>query len=351
MLPRERVVTALRRQVPDRVPFFIRLTPPMLDEMACRTGRRDPEAYFDTDVRDVRILPSQSPADFARYLVGKPAGTYVDDLGGGRLAGQYLHYQHYIPLLEGATTVAEFEAFPLPDIDASYRFAGYPERVQALHVQGYAVRGWLGSLFEWSWHVRGFEELLVDFAARPALAECLLDLRTDLLCRAARCYAAAGVDVLAIHDDIAMQSGPMMSVPMWTRWLQPRLAAIIAAAREAQPGVLVFYHTDGAAAPFVPGLIDAGVDILNPVQPECMDGMSVKQAFGACLAFWGGIGTQTVMPFGTPDDVRRTVRNLAATLGEGGGLLLEPTHVLQPDVPWENVLAFVEAARASRYGC
>ena len=102
-------------------------------------------------------------------------------------------------------------------------------------------------------------------------------------------------------------------------------------------------HSDGVIDPIIPELIEIGVDILNPVQPECMDPVQLKREYGNELAFWGTIGTQTTMPFGTPEEVKAVVKERIETVGQGGGLLLAPTHVIEPDVPWENVVAFFEA--------
>jgi uroporphyrinogen decarboxylase len=112
--------------------------------------------------------------------------------------------------------------------------------------------------------------------------------------------------------------------------------------------VLVFYHSDGNILPIIPELIEIGVDILNPIQPECMDPAELKRMYGDKLSFWGTIGTQTTMPFGTPDDVRNEVCERIATVGKGGGLFLSPSHILEPEVPWANIEAFVEAER--KYG-
>lgn len=349
MNPRERVLAALRRQVPDRIPYFIRCTPPVVAQLQERTGETDPAVYFDTDVRDAVIDPPVAEADYGAYLAGKPAGTQVTEEGIGQVQGTFEHYTRNVPLLDQAKTVRDIESFPIPDIGDPNRFATYGSRVAALQAAGYAVRGRIGSLFEWAWQVRGFEQLFLDFAQRPELAERLLDRKTEILCRAARLQLAAGIDVLGINDDIAMQTGPMMSPATWRRWFKPRWARVLAAARDARPDVLVWYHSDGNATAFVPELIEIGVNILNPIQPECMDGAAVKRQFGDRLAFWGGLGTQSVLPFGTPDDVRREVRRLAATLGENGGLLLEPTHQVQPDVPWENILAYIDEARQTWY--
>ena len=90
-----------------------------------------------------------------------------------------------------------------------------------------------------------------------------------------------------------------------------------------------------------------GLDVLNPIQPECMDPAEIKRKYGDRLAFFGTMGNQTTLPFGSPDDVRREVRLRIATVGQGGGLVLAPSHLLEPDVPWENILAFFEAADES----
>jgi len=98
----------------------------------------------------------------------------------------------------------------------------------------------------------------------------------------------------------------------------------------------------------IPDLIEIGVDILNPVQPECMDPVHIKNQYGERLSFWGTIGTQTTLPFGTAEDVANVVKRNIETIGSGGGLLLAPTHMIEPDVPWENIEAFINAIK--KYG-
>jgi uroporphyrinogen decarboxylase len=136
----------------------------------------------------------------------------------------------------------------------------------------------------------------------------------------------------------------LMSPRMWRQWLKPRLARVIEAARAIKPDILVWYHSDGDCRAIMAELIEIGVDILNPVQPECMDPAQIKAQYGDRLSFSGTIGTQTTMPHSTPAGVKAVVKERVATVGQGGGLFLAPTHVLEPDVPWENVIAFIEAA-------
>jgi len=139
------------------------------------------------------------------------------------------------------------------------------------------------------------------------------------------------------------QNKMLMSPATWRRWLKPRLAQVVEAAKSVKPEIHIFYHSDGDCRAIIPDLIEIGVTVLNPVQPECMDPVQLKAEFGDRLAFWGTVGTQTTMPFETPEQVRAVVKERIETVGKGGGLLIAPTHILEPDVPWQNVLAFVEA--------
>lgn len=201
------------------------------------------------------------------------------------------------------------------------------------------------TIFEPAWLMRSMDGLFMDMVDKPEMAEAWLDRITNLRIKMARALAESGIDLLKLGDDIAMQTGPMMSMATWKRWFQPRLAAVIAAAREIQPDLPVYYHTDGAAEFFIEGLIEAGVTILNPIQPECVDVKGVKERFGERLSFWGGMGTQSTMPWGTTDDIRCVTKDLIATLGKGGGFCIAPTHVLEPEVPWENITTFVETVQ------
>ena len=149
--------------------------------------------------------------------------------------------------------------------------------------------------------------------------------------------------VKAAQGDIATQTGMFMSLDMWRQFLKPRLKETIDAVKAIRPDIKVFYHSCGKVEPFIPELIEAGVDILHPVQPDCLDPADIKQKFGKDLIFFGTISVQKTMPFGTPDDVRAEVKSRIEKVGYDGGLILCPSHVLAPEVPWENIVAFFEA--------
>jgi uroporphyrinogen decarboxylase len=156
------------------------------------------------------------------------------------------------------------------------------------------------------------------------------------------------VDLIILGDDIAMQTGMLMSLKMWREFLKPRLKRIIEAAKKVKPDALVFYHSDGKVWDAIPELIEVGVDVLNPIQPDCMDPAEVKREFGKDLSFFGTVSVQETLPKGTPKDVEEEVKLRIETVGKGGGLLIAPSHVLQPDTPWENITAFFEAVE--KYG-
>ena len=133
---------------------------------------------------------------------------------------------------------------------------------------------------------------------------------------------------------------------MWRNILKPRLRTVIDAAKAVNPDILIFYHGCGNLQKIIPDLIEIGVDILNPLQPECMNPLEIKEKFGDRLSFWGTVGTQTTMPFGNAEEVGKVCRQMMEQAGRDGGLLLAPTHVLEPEVPWSNIEAFVETVKA-----
>ena len=191
------------------------------------------------------------------------------------------------------------------------------------------------------------DSLFVDMATDDPMGAFLLDKITDLACFRAEKFAEAGVDILGLGDDIGMQSTTMMSVGMYRKWLD-LVGQVVPAAKAIKPDILISYHWCSSRLPFIDDLIDIGVDILNPVQPECMDFAEVYAKYGTRLSFSGTLGAQKLMPFGTPEQVKAEVRRNLQIAGPRGGLLCCPTHMLEPEVPWENIRAYVEAVKEFR---
>jgi uroporphyrinogen decarboxylase len=170
-----------------------------------------------------------------------------------------------------------------------------------------------------------------------------LDQLTGLARRNAEALAFAGVDVLSLDDDVGMPCTMFISPAMWRRFFKHRMAEIIGAAKAIKPDVRILYHSDGYIEPIVGDLIDIGVNALNPLQPEHMDATRIRQKYGQRLALWGTVGFQTTLSFGTPEEIRFEVKRRIDTIGRAGLVLCPAYDVDEPDIPWENVAAFLEA--------
>ncbi|NPV06399.1 MAG: hypothetical protein HPY83_00375 [Anaerolineae bacterium] len=347
MTPRERVLTALSRRVPDCVPKTMSLCPSQLERFRQETSAEDPASYFGFEVRDVHPLPARPSGDLTPYRRGYPEGARVDEWGVGWAKGSEYHFERILHPLAGARSVQEIARYPLPDLAAEERFAGFAAAVTSLHEQGLAVVAHCtplgGTVFWPAYKLRGMEALMMDMMTTPELAEALLDRVTEVSSRLAARLASFDIDVLWLADDFGTQRALMMRPALWRSWFKPRLQQVIDAARSARAGLLVAFHSDGKIDEIIPDLIDIGVDVLNPLQPEVTNIAAIKREYGGHLAFWGGVGTQTTLPFGSPTDVRQAVRELILAVGAGGGLLVAPTHLVEPEVPWENILALVQA--------
>jgi uroporphyrinogen decarboxylase len=344
MTSRERVLAAVNRRVPDRVPRDISwgLSPAAFERFKRETGTEDFHAWFKVDTRYVNEGPTRLEHDYARYF---GPGVAWNEWGiGHESTRDSQHFTHIVSPLGNATRLAEIVAYPLPDLDADYRLDAVAAEVRAVHGQGLAAMAPLAvTIYEVAWQIRGLEQTLADMLERPELADCLFDRLTGLRIAQTRAYVRAGCDVVMYGDDVSCQTGMIMSPALWRRFFKPRMARIIAAARELSPRIPVFYHSDGDCRAIVEDLIEIGVTILNPVQPECMDPADMKRRYGDRISFWGTIGIQGTLPFGTVDDVRREVKLRMDTVGKGGGLLLGPSHMIEPEVPWENLVALYDA--------
>ena len=358
MNPRENVMALLRREPYEWVPVDLQLCPSLEEEYRRRTGAAvSYQDYFRLPWAGIGDIPmSKKDEQYLPYHPGLKAGSYIDLWGvahePGSAAAKHMTYMR-CPL-KGIDSLSEVRAYPLPDYaagDTAENAASQRAQAAALHARGLAAMGYLTcTIWETSWSIRGMEDLMMDMMSGDPIAAYILDAVTERAVTRARAYARAGVDILYLGDDIGMQKAPMMSLELYCKWLKPRLKQVIDAARAVRPGILVKYHSCGYATPFIPHLIEAGVDILNPIQPESMNFQEIYREFGGKISFDGTIGTQSVMPFGTPQQVRETVFRHLDIARPHGGLLPAPTHLLEPEVPWENIIAYVEACRDYKPG-
>ncbi len=353
MNPRERVLKTLKRLgKPDRVPFEISwgaFTPLLMKTYREKTGAvLLPEEYFDFDTRFVLPGPTRLRTDFSAFFSSLEPQVTFDEWGVGSVPTPYEMPNYKYHPLEKMEHAEQINAFAWPDLGAAYRYAEVAGAVKAYQARGYAVCGEMyQTIFERAWLMRGMETFMTDFHLEPEIAHAICDRITDVRVRQARVFAETGVDIIRLGDDIVTQQGRMMSSEIYKDFIQPGVKKIVAAAKAVNPDVVIFMHCCGRVEDVIDDLLDAGIEVLNPVQPECNNLRRIKEQYGHRLSFWGGIGVQSVMPHGTTEDVRRAVRETIKLLGASGGLVLAPAHILDPAVPWENIEAFIDEARKS----
>ncbi|MBM3130562.1 MAG: hypothetical protein FJ009_18275 [Chloroflexi bacterium] len=368
MNSRERVLTALAHREPDRVPIDIgSCGPTALHATAyaallqCLGIEEEIEFW---DVVGQLAKPSEAVleklgADVRGIRVGGPKNgtriisddTLIDQWGTTwhRTESATCYHISAYPLRNATQT--ELAMYLFPDGKDPHRVNGLAERARFLREQTpYAILGEVsGHILERAQMVRGFDAFLEDLAAQPAFAEELLErifiVENDII-RTFLDAVGAYLDVFAFKDDIAMQSGPVISPRMYRQFIKPyhqKLIEMIKSKTRAK----IWFHSCGAASYAIRDLIEIGVDILNPVQVAAkdMDTARLKREFGNDLCFWGAIDTQNVLPFGSPQDVKAEVKTRLRDLAPGGGYVLASVHNIEADVPGQNILTMTHAAQ------
>ena len=249
----------------------------------------------------------------------------------------------YFPLKgAGLEYLEEYDFSPMDELELEL----LGRKARDLYEQTeYAVFGWLGgSVFEATHYLLGFDEVMFRFADDRTFMVRLFERLTEQTVRNVELYLdAVGpyIQVIGFYDDFGIQTGPMISPSLFRELIKPHLKEIFDRVHELSDA-RVFLHSCGSVYEFIEDFIETGVDILNPVQTSAfnMAPDTLKEKFGNRIAFWGGgCDVQRVLPLGSPDDVRRDVRERIGILGEGGGFVFAPIHNILADVPPENVAA------------
>lgn len=349
LTPRENLRALLDRRSPEWIPFSLDvgalpgLTRPVLERFRQNTGAADPAEHFNFDWRTSSLACRYGGRDPRDHYTDLEPGTTFDEWGIGHApsAIEGTVARSYPPLAH-AETVADIEAHPAPIIDPHPD----PARIADYHDRGYAVFGYGGSIYEWSWWLRGMEKFLMGTASRPDLTDAIVAKVAGHTRQLALASARAGIDVLCFYDDVGMQTGMQISPKSWRRFIRPHWEQILTAIRAEFPHVRTLLHSCGGIRSIVPDIVEIGFDILHPVQPECMDFADVHREFGRHITLCATLSAQRIFPFGSPDEVRAEVRRLKQIAGPERRCILCPSNMIQPETPWENILAFAEAARA-----
>ena len=337
MISRERVLAALRHEPPDRTPRDFWAEPPAWNRLLAHVGHSDRDRLLDWLGVDMRHLEAGSPTE--REL----GGGVFQNFWGERFVFKQTPWGPMREDVKGAlghaNSLAELEAFDWPTPDCLDRSQ---LKTQCRRYEQYALLYGFADIWQRAALVRGWEEMFLDMAERPEWVHFLCQKFTDFYLedytRAAE-MTDGRIDLYLVISDLGCQQGPLISLTMFRRLVAPYLKQMIS--RIHSLGGLAMHHSCGMIAPFIPDLIALGVDVLDPIQPVGpeMQPESLKRKFGDRLNFHGGIDMQNLLPNGTPAQVAAEARRYCEVLGAGGGYILGPAHLFQPDVPPENILA------------
>jgi uroporphyrinogen decarboxylase len=346
MKHRERVLAALNYEVPDRCPMQVSFTPEFADRLRQDMQIKGQRLHNPHGGGNTYELERALGEDLLLTSVGwansyyQSVEPYTDEWGVGWNLQEYEtpygkgHYTEMVhhPLADDAAVSSYVPPDPLLPalyVDAEQTIRDYQDEYWIVGVT-------VTTIFETAWALRGLTQMLMDFLLDPDLAEAILDIPFRYHLTAAKKLVELGVDMVWTGDDIGTQQGMLIAPEIWRRFLKPRMAAFISELKAINPAVKVAYHSDGNILPIIPELIEIGVDVLNPIQPACMDPEQIKKQFGTQLCFWGSVDEQYTLPRGTPEYVQAEVIRRLKTIGRGGGLILGPTHHVQLDTPLEN---------------
>lgn len=234
------------------------------------------------------------------------------------------------------------DGYEFPDPLENRFFEDIPEAIEN-HGDLYRSFSIGFSLYERAWTLRGMENLMMDFHDHPQFVHELLNAIADY--NIAQVEKAVTFDIDAVHfgDDWGQQHGLQMGPDIWREFILPPLTRMYKAVTDA--GKKVSIHSCGDVDELFDDLIDIGLSLFNPFQPEVMDVPALMKQYHGTLSFHGGLSTQRILPYGTTDEVRAETRKLIE-LGSNGGYILSPAHAVEGDVPLENILAFIEEAHA-----
>lgn len=346
MTPRERILATLNRQPVDRYPIDLWCTPEILDDLRKYTSLEDEFAVYNALGLDkiVWVFPGYG----GRFFDPNDSGEITMWGVPTRMVKAGLAtYQEYInPPIGDYYDPAQLDSYhSWPDPD-KFDCAGAKALAQKARSWNFATIGPWISHFEIYCQMRGLENALMDTLANPEFLDAAIE-RIDIIQTAMleRLLTELGddIDIIFISDDMGMQDSLLISLDAWETHFKSRLKNWCDLIHSY--GKKVLYHTDGAVLPLIPGLIECGIDILNPIQHVCpgMDRAQLKERFGKDLIFHGGVENQRILPMGTADEVVAETRKCLETLGKDGGYICCSCHNTQAGTPIENVLAMINA--------
>ena len=353
----QRVLAAINHAQVDRLPVMYRGLPETDEKLCAHFGLGPVDQCWSELAERLGADLFSGGSSMGRYARVSP--KYIGPLGDSHSLYHLDYVWGLIPRQATAAThtyvnwidhpmasfssVRQIDEYPAPRIE-DFDFAGMAVD-ESLTRRALSSTGRLNHVFMIAARLRGMDRLLMDMAAEPILAEAIINKVGEFAVefnRRALKQVGAQLDHYVLWDDVAMQSGMMISPAQWTRYLKKWYETLYADAK--QYALKILYHCCGSFHPIIPTLIDIGVDILDPVQTSAleMDLRTLKRKYGNNVCWHGGIDVQRLLPYGTVSAIRDAVREAEELFGLDGGIILGPSHEITPDTPIENILAMYD---------
>lgn len=361
MTSKERMQMAMDHIEPDRVPYQATFVPEMdkllrekyKDDIKNIKGKTTEKYQGMTELdilfgHDMLLLTYGISTG---YYKDTPDEMYVDDWG---ITWKKIPYK----TINGIGYYTDIVKFPLADDnlldsyvppDPEKEDMAYAEEVIKYYGKEKYICGIIDcSVFEALRYLRGITQCLIDLVANKDIANKIMDMSIEYHLVLGKKLINRGVDLLWLADDLGGEHKLLMSPETFREMIKPKLGYFIGELKKKNKNIKIAFHSDGYIEPIIDDLIEVGVDLLNPIQPESMDPAYIKKRYGKKISLWGTVSTQKTLPFGTAKDVGNEVRERIKTCAPGGGFLIAPTHNIQLDTPFENIKAFYNAIK--KYG-
>lgn len=334
MTPRQRVQLSLDHRQPDATPFHVTFTKPVREAMRAYYGKPDFETGLGNCLEIIRTgLPMSE-------VPGQP-GIWRDEFG---VLWDKTMDKDIGTVCNQLVSRDNLKEYRFPNPEAPSRFDHFPAAAAESREERFAI-GTIGfTLFERAWTLAGMENVLAAMMDDKPFVNVLLDRILDYDLAVTRKALTYDIDGMRFGDDWGQQRGIIMGPTLWREFIKPRIARLYGLVRAS--GKRVFIHCCGKVDELFPDLIECGVDVFNPFQPEVMDVEDMKRRYGGRISFFGGISTQRTLPYGTVDQVRTEVRRLLSRVGKQGGYIAAPAHDIPKDARPENVAAMLEVLQA-----
>ena len=331
MKPRDIILEQMQHRETDRIPYTL----PIGSEVGERLNE-----HFGGEAWRERLV---------KYIaqcggVTKPPSEKLDDTHHRDVFGTVWRTDREPPsVVEPGLKAPTFEGYSFPSadvfLDATVKEATKKRVVES--TESFTMVSVGPCLWE-GWYLRGFENALMDCVAEEDFFAEMLERLTELCLAVIEACADIPADAIMMGDDWGNQQGVMVGPERWRRFYKPRYARIFQAIHDQ--GKRAIMHCCGSAADIMADIVEIGLDVFESVQPEAkgMNPYELKRAWGDRITFWGGLGSQSTIPFGTPTEIREEIRRLRREMGKGGGYILAPAKPLRPETPTENAVAVVE---------